>query len=170
MLQRRGFALIRQNMSLERSLLAAQGYIELEMADQALAELDALEPRDQLRQEALQMRLFIVMHAKRWEQALSVCARLRAVNPEDTTGYIHAAFCLHEMGRTNEAKELLIAGPSSLLSEPTYHYNLGCYDAVLGNLKEATQHLETSFRMDKKFEEIAKLDPDLKAIHGLLGT
>ena len=71
-------------MSLERSLLAAQGYIELEMPDQALAELDALEPRDQLRQEALQMRLFIVMHAKRWEQALSVCARLRAVNPEDT--------------------------------------------------------------------------------------
>ena len=75
MLQRRGFALIRQNMSLERSLLSAQGYFELEMLDQALAELEALGPRDQLRQETLQMRLFIVMHAKRWEEALSVCAR-----------------------------------------------------------------------------------------------
>ena len=117
-MQGRAFALIRQNMPLERSLLAAQGYIELEMPDHALAELDALEPRDQLRPEALQMRLFVVMHAKRWEQALSVCARSRAVNPEDPTGYIHAAFCLHEMGRTNEAKELLIAGPSSLL-KPT---------------------------------------------------
>ena len=169
MLQRRGFALIRQNMSWERSLLSAQGYFELEMPDQALAELDALGPRDQLRQETLQMRLFIVMHAKRWGEALSVCARLRALSPEDTTGYIHGAFCLHEMGRTNEAKDLLLTGPSSLLSEPTYYYNLGCYDAVLGNLKEATQHLETSFRMDKKFREIASLDPDLKAIHGLLG-
>jgi tetratricopeptide (TPR) repeat protein len=157
-------------MSLERSLLSAQGYIELEMPDEALAELDALAPSDQLRSEVLQLRLFIVMHAKRWEQALSVCARLRAVSPEDTTGYIHGAFCLHEIGRTNEAKELLLAGPSSLLSEPTYHYNLGCYDAVLGNLKEATQHLETSFRMDKRFREIAKLDPDLKAVHGLLET
>jgi tetratricopeptide (TPR) repeat protein len=157
-------------MSLERSLLSAQGYIELEMPDEALAELDALAPSDQLRLETLQLRLFIVMHAKRWDQALSVCARLRVVDPEDTTGYIHAAFCLHEMGRTNEAKELLLGGPSSLLSEPTYHYNLGCYDAVLGNLKEATQHLETSFRMDKKFREIAKLDPDLKAIHGFLET
>ena len=156
-------------MSLERSLLAAQGYIELDMPEEALVELDALGPSDQLRQEALQMRLFIVMHVRRWEQALSVCARLRAVSPDDTTGYIHGAFCLHEMGRTNEAKELLLAGPSSLLSEPTYHYNLGCYDAVLGNLKEATHHLETSFRMDKKFRAIAKLDPDLKAIHGLLG-
>ena len=53
--------------------------------------------------------------------------------------------------------------------EPTYHYNLGCYDAVLGNLEEAARHLETSFRMDKKFREIAKYDPDLKAIHGLAG-
>ncbi len=157
-------------MSLERSLLSAQGYIELEMPDDALRELDALLPRDQFRQEVLQMRLFIVMHAKRWEQALSVCARLRTVSPEDTTGYIHGAFCLHELGRTTEAKELLLAGPSSLLSEATYYYNLGCYAAALGNLKEATQHLETSFRMDKKFREIAKLDPDLKAIHGLLGT
>jgi tetratricopeptide (TPR) repeat protein len=157
-------------MCLERSLLSAQGYIELEMPDEALKELDTLAPRDQLRPEALQMRLFVVMHAKRWEQALSVCARLRAVAPKDTTGYIHAAFCLHEMGRTSEAKELLLAGPSSLLSEPTYHYNLGCYDAVLGNLKEASQHLETSFRMDKKFREIAKVDPDLKAVHGLFGT
>jgi hypothetical protein len=37
-------------------------------------------------------------------------------------------------------------------------------------LKEASQHLETSFRMDKKFREIAKMDPDLKAVHGLFGT
>ena len=45
----------------------------------------------------------------------------------------------------------------------------GCYNAVLGNLDEAARHLETSFQMDKKFREIAKFDPDLKAVHGLLG-
>ncbi len=168
MLQGREFALIRQVMSLERSLLSAQGYIELEMTDEALRELDALSPGDQRREGVLEMRLFIVMRAKRWEQALSVCARLRAMSPEDTTGYIHGAFCLHEMGRTNEAKQLLLGGPSALLTEATYYYNLGCYDAVLGNLKEATQHLETSFQMDKKFREIAMLDPDLKAVHGFL--
>ena len=156
-------------MSLERSLLAAQGYIELEMPDEALREIDALSQKDQLRDEVLQMRLFIVMRAKRWEQALAVCARLRGMCPECATGYIHGAFCLHEMGRTLEAKQLLQKGPPSLLGEPTYHYNLGCYDAVLGNLDEAAQHLETSFQMDRKFREIAKYDPDLKAVHGFLG-
>ncbi len=156
-------------MSLERALLSAQGYIELEMPDEALLEIDALSPKDQLREEVLQVRLFIVIRAKRWDAALTVCARLRATSPEGATGYIHGAFCLHEMGRTPEAKQLLLEGPPSLLSEPTYHYNLGCYDAVLGNLDEAAQHLETSFQMDRKFREIAKYDPDLKAVHGLLG-
>jgi hypothetical protein len=156
-------------MSLERALLSAQGYIELEMPDEALLEIDALSPKDQLRDEVLQVRLFIVIRAKRWDEALTVCARLRATSPEGATGYIHGAFCLHEIGRTPEAKQLLLEGPPSLLSEPTYHYNLGCYDAVLGNLDEAAQHLETSFQMDRKFREIAKYDPDLKAVHGLLG-
>jgi hypothetical protein len=83
------------------------------------------------------MRLFVVMRSKRWEQALAVCAKLRATSPESATGYIHGAFCLHEMGRTQDAKQLLLEGPASLLGEPTYHYNLGCYDAVLGNLSFA---------------------------------
>jgi tetratricopeptide (TPR) repeat protein len=156
-------------MSLERSLLAAQGYIELEMTDDALRELDALSSAEQVLEETLQMRLFVLMRAKRWDEALVVCRQLREDCPECTTGFIHGAFCLHELGRTLEAKELLMQGPKVLLSEPTYYYNLGCYAAVLGNLEEATAHLETSFRMDKKFREIAKYDPDLKPVHDLLG-
>lgn len=155
-------------MSLERSLLAAQGYIELEMPESALRELNELSPNDQDREEVLQMRLFVLMRHKHWDDALDVCTRLREVWPECTTGHIHSAFCLHEMGRTREAKDMLLGGPALLLKEPTYHYNLGCYDAVLGNLEEASRHLEKSFELDKKFREIAKYDPDLKAVQSLL--
>ncbi len=151
-------------MSLERSLLATQGYIELEMPEEALREINALSPEDQDREEVLQMRLFIFMRGRCWESALEVCGRLRATVPDGTTGYIHGAFCLHEMGRTGEARELLLSGPASLQREPTYHYNLGCYDAVLGRLDEAVSHLETSFQMDQKFREIAQYDPDLKPV------
>jgi tetratricopeptide (TPR) repeat protein len=156
-------------MSLERSLLAAQGYIELEMPDEALRELDAISQGDQNREEVLQMRLFVFMRSRQWDDALDICSRLRRESPDCTTGYIHGAFCLHEMGRTLEAKQLLLTGPACLLREPTYHYNLGCYDAVLGNIDEASHHLETSFLMDKKFREIAKYDPDLKSVYDQLG-
>lgn len=155
-------------MGIERTLLAAQGYIELEMPEEAAAELDRLTAEDQDREEVLQLRLFILMRGRGWEPGAAVCARLRELFPEASTGYIHGAFCLHELGRTAEAKNLLLGGPPSLAQEATYFYNLGCYDAVLGNLDEAAAALRTSFEMDKKFREIAKYDPDLKSMSGLL--
>lgn len=155
-------------MPLERSLLAAQGYIELEMPEEALGELDALPAAEQELEVVLQLRLFILLRGRIWEPALEVCENLREVFPDCTTGYIHGAFCLHELGRTAEAKALLLSGPSTLTKEATYFYNLGCYDAVLGNLEEATRHLRTSFQMDDKFREIAKYDPDLKSVSELL--
>ena len=155
-------------MSIERILLAAQGYLELEMPAEALHELDSLGSDDQGREEILQLRLFILMRGRQWSRSLDVCERLRQSFPQAATGYIHGAFCLHELGRTSEAKEVLLSGPPSLEREATYFYNLGCYDAVLGNLDEATAALRTSFEMDNKFREIAKYDPDLRSVSGLL--
>jgi hypothetical protein len=155
-------------MSLERTLLAAQGYLELEMPVEALAELGSLSAEEKDREEVLQLRLFVLMRGRLWTPAREVCERLRQLFPEESTGYIHGAFCLHELGRTAEAKEILLSGPPGLMREATYFYNLGCYDAVLGNLDEATASLRTSFEMDNKFREIAKYDPDLKSVSDLL--
>jgi predicted Zn-dependent protease len=151
-------------MSIERKLLAAQGYIELEMPDEAMRELNSLPAEEQATQEVMQVKLFIVMRGRRWREALEICDQLCAADPQQTTGFIHGAFCLHELGRTREAKELLLKGPAALLSEATYYYNMGCYDAVLGNVEDAQHALEISFRMDDKFREIAKYDPDLKDV------
>ena len=151
-------------MQIERRLLAAQGYIELDMSEEALRELDELSAEDQRRQEVQQVRLFIFMRSRRWRDAMKVCDRLRASDPQQTTGFIHGAFCLHELGQTREAKDLLLSGPAALLREATYYYNMGCYDAVLGNLADAQHALEISFKMDDKFREIAKYDPDLKEV------
>lgn len=155
-------------MQIERTLLAAQGYIELDMPEVALRELDELPPDDQARQEVLQVRLFIFMRARNWRDSMRICDRLREADPEQTTGYIHGAFCLHELGQTRKAKDLLLSGPAALLREATYYYNMGCYDAVLGNLRDAQHALEISFKMDDKFREIAKYDPDLKEVVPML--
>lgn len=155
-------------MVLEKILLAAQGYIELDMPDEALRELDSLPPGAREGEAALQMRLFVLMRSRSWQEAGDVCRRMRELIPENTTGYIHGAFCLHEMGRTAEARELLLGGPPQLQEEPTYHYNLGCYAAVLGDLEEAQRHLKASFEMDKKFRDIARIDPDLRSVQDYL--
>jgi predicted Zn-dependent protease len=147
---------------------AACGYAELGMTRQSVAELNAIERALQHRPEVLQMRLHHLMHAKKWAQALRVSRKLCRVAPKCSAGFLHAGFCLHELGKTAEAKRLLLHGPVALLKEPIYYYNMGCYDALLGNHKSAQVHLLTSFKMDSSFRELAKRDPDLESVQKLI--
>ena len=155
-------------MSFEKCLLASQGYMELEMPREAIAELNTLPPRERDAEPALQLRLFICMKSQQWDEALKICDRLRELYPESASGYIHGAFCLHEGGRTREALNLLLSGPPALEEEATYFYNLACYSAVLGDLDQAFEYAERSFEMDDKFRDIAKVDPDLRELRDRL--
>jgi Flp pilus assembly protein TadD len=147
---------------------AACGYAELGMVRESMSELNALDRPFQNRPEVLQLRLHHLMRKKDWSRALTLSRKLCRVAPEFGAGFLHAGFCLHELGRTAEARQFLLKGPPVLLKEPIYYYNMGCYDALLGNVKAAQINLHTSFRMDETFRELAKKDPDLKAVQGLL--
>ena len=155
-------------MSFEWHFRAACGYAELGMTRESVAELNAIEPPNQNRPEVLQLRLHHLMRAQRWTSALRISQKLCRAAPDCSAGYLHAGFCLHELGKTAEAKQLLLKGPAALLKEPIYYYNMGCYEALLGNVKDARINLETSFRMDSSFRELAKKDPDLQTVKDLI--
>jgi hypothetical protein len=114
--------------------------------------------------EAVELRTVILIQASRWKPALIASRALCLVAPDKKEGFIHAAFCLHVLGRTSEARDTLLSGPDSLHTEATYHYNLACYECTLGNLDLARMHLDKSFEMDKKLREAAKTDPDLAGL------
>jgi Flp pilus assembly protein TadD len=155
-------------VTFERRLRAACGYAELGMTSESIAELNQIDESFQLRPEVLQLRLHHLMRKKQWTRALSVSRKLCRVAPEASAGFLHAGFCLHQIGRTAEAKKLLLRGPTALLKEPVYYYNMGCYEVLLGNLQDAKVHLHISFKMDASFRDLAKKDPDLKPLHGSL--
>ena len=155
-------------MIFEQQIRAAEGYFELGMQTEALAELDRLPPENQERAEAFRMRISIWLKMEDWARALKLSSRMCDLYPGESFGFIHKAFCLHELGATAEAKQTLLEGPASLLEEPIYYYNLGCYDAVLGNLESAQAYLRASFRLDKSLRELAKSDPDLAGIREFL--
>jgi Flp pilus assembly protein TadD len=152
----------------EWRLRAAAGYAELGMNRESIAELNAIDKPAQRRPEVLQLRLHHLMREKEWARALSVSRKLCRVAPQCSAGYLHAGFCLHELGKTLQAKKLLLKGPVALLREPIYYYNMGCYDALLGNSKSAQVHLLTSFKLDPSFRDIAKKDPDLQSVQELI--
>jgi tetratricopeptide (TPR) repeat protein len=151
-------------MSFEQQIRAAEGYLELGMYTDALAELDQILPADQDRLESLRMRIQVLLQIRDWKTGLKLSLRAADLFHQESYGFIHAAFCLHEMGQTQQAKETLLSGPPSMLEEPIYYYNLGCYETVLGNLDQAKAYLRASFRLNKGFREIARQDPDLAPI------
>jgi predicted Zn-dependent protease len=151
-------------MTFDQIVRIAEGYSELGMFEDALEELSQLDAVQQDRVEVLRMRVDILLRKQEWQDALNLSLRFCDVNPNQPYGYVHAAFCLHELGRTSEAKQTLLDGPAALLDEPVYYYNLACYDTVLGNLEQAKVYLRASFRLDKSFRELAKTDPDLEQI------
>src|SRR5260370_35766490 len=138
-------------MTFEQQIRVAEGYAELGMPAEALAHLNEIAAEDQNRPEALRMRIQIVLQIRDWRTGLELSIRMCELFPTESYGFIHAAFCLHEFGQTAQAKEKLLGGPPSLLDEPIYYYNLGCYEAVLGNLDQAKAYLrvnsKSSFRV-----------------------
>lgn len=152
----------------KRAILAAQGYLELGMAAEALAELASLPVIESKDPDILELRLHILMQASRWADALSTAEELIRLNATAITAYIHGAFALHELGRTEDARNLLLKGPSELRKDPTFHYNIGCYEAVLGNRKAALDSLQASFALDETYRDFARRDPDLKLVREAL--
>ncbi len=78
------------------------------------------------------------------------------------------AFVCINSAKPRKRKHLLVTGPVALLKEPVYYYNMGCYDALLGNVRDAEENLRISFRMDASFRALAKKDPDLQALHAVI--
>ncbi|MDL5053395.1 hypothetical protein QQ056_07540 [Oscillatoria laete-virens NRMC-F 0139] len=91
--------------------------------------------------------------------------RHRTENPD---GFLHAAFCLHELGRTAEAKSLLLGGADYLKGNPVFYYNLACYECRLGELDYAGELLEQAMSMDPKFKTMWPNDPDLAPLRDKL--
>lgn len=148
----------------QRTLLAAQGYCELGMSAEALAEIESVPEELRDHPAVLELRLVILMQAKRWKTALAAGRELTKIEPDKNIGYIHSAFCLHELGNTEAARQMLLAGPETLHAEPVFHYNLACYECMLGHLDLARVHLDKSFELDKKFRDYAMTDPDLEKL------
>lgn len=147
-------------------LRVAQGYAELGMLDAAWTELKAIgDPAQRhLDLDVLATEIVLLIKQDRWQDGYDCSQKLLRLKSDCLAGFIHGAFCLHELGRTKEARELLRSGPAKLRKEAVYHYNLACYRAVLGKRKSAQKSLRRAIEIDPSYRYTAKNDPDLELL------
>ena len=149
----------------QKSILAAQGYHELGLWREAWRELDGLSDAAQHRPDVLEMRILILINEQKWKEALNLSRQLAEVAPEEEGGWVHWAYCLHELGRTGEAIQALLSAPASLREKAIFHYNLACYSCALGQIDAAREALRRSIALDKRYRDFARSDSDLKPLH-----
>ena len=147
-----------------RRLEAARGYCELGLPRLAWEEIRPLRSTLGNCSEVIELELVILMHEKRWTEGLKTAERLREKLAAHPAGWLQAAFCLHELGRTRDALECLGTAPASVRQAALFHYNCACYHAVLGQTDRALDALKRAFEIDPDYRKNAREDPDLVSL------
>jgi predicted Zn-dependent protease len=151
-------------MLTKQIIRAASGWLELGMPTDALNEIKSL-PKDQRGEKiALELRLAAEMALEKWKDASETAQLLCREAVDEPDFFLSAAFCLHELGETDEARKWLLRGPDVLSEMAVFHYNMACYLWTLGEKERAQNHLAKAFEMDDSFKESALHDKDLVGI------
>lgn len=147
-------------------LNAAVGWLELGAPREAAHELSLLSAAARQRPEALEILWRVCAAGREWTEALHVACLLVKLVPDGPVGWIHQAFALHELGRTEEALRLLGPARDRFPNVSTIPYNLACYCCRLGRLTAARTWLAKTVQMRSR-EEIQALaldDADLEPL------
>lgn len=155
---------------IEKLLQPFYGYVELGMFQDAEDEWENLPEKAKTHPIALLDRLRLFMDTMRWEEGLKFAEKLCASHPSDASFWINRACCCHSLGRSAEAKAVLLSGPEFLKAHAVYYYNLACYEAQLGDINSAKRLLALCFQKDKSFKQRSLCDPDLEPVWNSIET
>lgn len=156
----------------QRHLEAAEGWIELGNHLEANEELENITPENRAHPAVLEVRWQIYAKVKKWEAALDIASALIQLLPELPLGYVHRSYSLHEMKRTEEARDNLLRVVHKFPKNPIMRYNLACYECQLERLGQAKNWLEKAFEIgdSKKIKLMALDDPDLEPLWKEIGS
>ena len=126
-------------------------------------ELERIAAESQAHPDVLEMRWRIDAGECLWAASLAVAEQLVRVDPENPSGWIHRSYSLHELKRTVEARDCLLAVEGKFRGIPTIPYNLACYACQLGDLAGARTWLARAARLlgKEELKELAAADGDL---------
>ena len=146
-------------------LNAAQGWIGLGNFIEANSELDEITPELRAHPDVLEARWHICAHSKKWEGSLDIAEAVIQKDAHRQAAWIHRSFALHELNRTQEAFDKLLAAAKLFPKVWIVPYNLACYCSQLFRLDEAKDWFIKAMEIDEKASKAEALDdPDLKPL------
>ena len=149
---------------IHRRLVAAVGFAELSLFQDAVQELEELPDKVKEITIVLATWLEVYQRWQKWSEASSVAMRLAEMEPDESNWPLALAYAVRRSRGLVFAQEILRQAGEKFPDCATIHFNLACYAAQLGYLGEARQRLCRAIQLDQEFAALAKTDPDLKPI------
>jgi lipopolysaccharide biosynthesis regulator YciM len=152
------------NPQIHRRLVAAVGFAELSLFQDAVQELEELP--DELKEITVVLATWLEVYQRwqKWSEASSVAMRLAELEPGESNWPVALAYAIRRSRGLVFAQEVLVQAGVKFPECATIHFNLACYAAQLGQLEEARRRLRRAIQLDQGFAVLAKTDPDLEPI------
>ena len=148
----------------QRRLLAASGFSELGLFQEAVDELEGLPLELRETRGVLAVWLELYQGWQKWAEAEAVATRLVEAEPDESNWRVALAYATRRTCGLASARDILINASRQFPNCAMIQFNLACYDAQLGDLNEARRRLRQAIRIDKDFADLARTDPDLEPI------
>jgi tetratricopeptide (TPR) repeat protein len=154
-----------------KHLDAAEGWLGLGDWQEANEEWEQITPAVRSHSRALNVRWAICAKAAKWDEAIKIARLLAETYPRNGLGWVHWAYSLHELKRTEEAQKILLGVLDKFSKDATVQYNLACYACCLGHLETAMARLVEAFKLtgEEELRSAALDDPDLKPLWRQIG-
>lgn len=151
---------------------AAQGWLGLNSPEDAQIELGKISKASQTHLAVMELQWQVDARATRWLSAVDTAQAITNRHPEAPFGWIHLAYALHELKRTQEAYEALIPILDKFPDEWLMRYNMACYAVQLGHIEEAKNWLNRAYKLgDKKeIDKLVATDVDLERLRQSHGS
>ncbi len=149
-------------------LSAALGWLGLNNAAEAKAELAQISAGHQNHPDVLEVRWLICAEAGLWEEGLQIARELLHFAPGRASGWLHQAYALRRVrnGGVKQAWDALLPAFDKFPSELIIPYNLSCYACQMQQLEAARTWLKRAVVMGDKehIKQMALADPDLEPL------
>jgi thioredoxin-like negative regulator of GroEL len=151
------------HISTSRRIEYARGYIDLGLFDRATEELEAIPLRDWFTSEVMTIRLELHSAAKQWNIVENYARTLILKDRTDIQAWVALGCAARRTRSVGAARDTMVDALAAVGDgHPAIHYNLACYQCLLGNVEAAKEHLSVACRIDSSFKSAALGDDDLK--------
>ena len=163
----------------EKLLNAAEGYLMLDMPQQALESLDAIIDPERALFAFNYLRGMVLRHMGEHHAALDAFDVALDEQPEQLSLLLAIAWCYKRTDRVDRAIEKMEQAYAADPTEPIVLYNLACYWALSGNKLQSMSWLSRALRMNADLKRLIsdesdfdqlRTDPDFEQMVEMAGA